>query len=304
MPAYFEWWYFHFVTADGAAINMVVHETDIFGGRQQPYLSLSILLPDQPPQYLRCDLADMPIVRGVDFLQVGGGIISESPQTIHFDILLPERGYFRGEIVKQAPPLSIAEGILYQDPDSGRASHWVAHVPHATFTAILQLDGLPQRLHGTAYQDHQWGDILLQEFVSDWVWGHFSNDQMAAIFFQILTQQGQLIERVAWLMGEGRYVGTTLETDYLQTLFAADAPQTYSGGMTVAFLQRQFQLTVNMAPARLMRYRLREVQGQVSASYLRWGATARFSRDEHSQPLHGITEYLRVRPVGKGESLV
>ena len=78
----------------------------------------------------------------------------------------------------------IQDGILYEERDTGRASHWVGQVPHATFTGILELDGVTHRLRGTAYQDHQWGTVLIQEFVSDWVWGHFSNDQVAVVFFQ------------------------------------------------------------------------------------------------------------------------
>jgi hypothetical protein len=34
---YFEWFYFHFVTPDGIAVNMVLHETDIFRLKRDPY---------------------------------------------------------------------------------------------------------------------------------------------------------------------------------------------------------------------------------------------------------------------------
>jgi hypothetical protein len=78
-PAYFEWFYFHFVTDDGAALNMVLHETDIFGLKQQPYLSLSMLLPGQEPCYLRRDLAGVEMGRERPFLQVG-----EEGWTYHF----------------------------------------------------------------------------------------------------------------------------------------------------------------------------------------------------------------------------
>ena len=61
-PAYFEWFYFHFVTDDGVAINMVLHETDIFGLKQKPYLSLSVLIPGLEPIYLRTDLDGAMVV--------------------------------------------------------------------------------------------------------------------------------------------------------------------------------------------------------------------------------------------------
>ena len=35
-PPFFEWLYFHFVTPDGAAMNLVLHETDISGAENRP----------------------------------------------------------------------------------------------------------------------------------------------------------------------------------------------------------------------------------------------------------------------------
>ena len=100
-------------------------------------------------------------------------------------------------------------------------------MPHGSFTALLQLGEALHHLKGMAYQDHQWGSTLLQESVADWVWGHFSNEHMAVLFFQILTQHGQMIERVAMLTNEGRFTGTVLETNYLTTLFPEDKPRCF-----------------------------------------------------------------------------
>jgi hypothetical protein len=299
-PAYFEWFYFHFVTDDGAALNMVLHETDIFGLKQQPYLSLSVLLPGREPCYLRRDLAGVEIRRERPFLQVGEGMIEESAWAMCFDIPFPGRGHFRGEITKLAPPLVIQDGILYEEPGTNRASHWVVQIPHATFTGILQVDGQVYRLRGTAYQDHQWGTILIQEFVSDWVWGHFSNEETAVVFFQILTQRGQIIERVAMMNREGRYAGTAVVTNYLDTLFQADWLDDFESDITVSFLNRQLQFDFAIAPANLMRSRLDEEHNQTVASYLRWSAAAALEIGCGYLPLHGISEYIRIRPAMYG----
>ena len=295
-PAYFEWFYFHFVTPEGVALNMVLHETGIFGLSQSPYLSLCLKIPGTEPGYLRRDLGGIAIVRGQPFLQVGEKMIIESAAALCFDIPFPGRGCFRGEITKLAPPLVINAGILYKELHSGQASHWVVQVPHATFTGILQLDDITHRLCGTAYQDHQWGTMLIQDFVCDWVWGHFSNDQVAVVFFQILTQRGQLIERVAMLTEGGRFVGTAVGTSYLDTLFATHHPEQFTGPVNVTFLNRQFNLAFDIAPANLMRQRLGEAHGGMMASYLRWTATATPPAGCGIQPLHGISEYIRIRP--------
>jgi hypothetical protein len=200
-----------------------------------------------------------------------------------------------------APPLAFDDGILYEEMRTGRSSHWIVQVPHATFTAILQLDGTVRRLRGMAYQDHQWGTILIQDFVSDWVWGHFSNERVAVVFFQILTQYGRLIERVALLTEDGVFTGTALETNYLNTLFLAEQPEWINDVATVAFLYRQFHMFFDVAPANLMRSRIGEDHGRTRASYLRWSATATLEMGCGTQPLHGISEYIRIRPAMYGE---
>lgn len=131
---YFEWFYFHFVTTDGMAINMVLHETDIFGLKQDPYLSLTALTPGRQPIYLKRDLPGNSIAKAQEFLQVGEGLIVESNEAIRFDIPLPGQGFFVGEITKLASPLMIQGGLLYEEPSTGRTSHWIVLVPHATFT--------------------------------------------------------------------------------------------------------------------------------------------------------------------------
>jgi len=296
-PAYFEWFYFHFATETGTAVNMVLHETDIFGLNQTPYLSLSLLEPGRPPTYLRRDLASLAIARQQPTLQVGQGLISETKECIHFDIPFADQGAFRGQIRKLAPPLALAAGLLYREPLTGRSSHWLVQVPHASFNALLHHKGVTQRLSGWAYQDHQWGSLLLPEFVSDWVWGHFSNDQVAVVFFQIMTKTGRCIERVGLVLDNGRFTGTKLKTNYLDTLRQTSAPETFAGRIDVSFFAEQAQLSFNIEPTNLMRCRLNESHDQVSASYLRWAAKGTYCAGRDEQPVYGITEYIRLRPI-------
>jgi hypothetical protein len=97
IPAYFEWFYFQFVTEGGTAINMVLYETDIFGLSQESYLSLTVKLPGQLPRYLRRPIGQGSIVCGGDFLHVAD-LIVEDNNAIRFDIPLPDNNRFSGTI--------------------------------------------------------------------------------------------------------------------------------------------------------------------------------------------------------------
>jgi len=59
--------------------------------------------------------------------------------------------------------------------------------------------------------------------------------------------------------------------------------------------------TQKYGPENLMRSRIDEKYNQSSASYLRWSATGTIQGGCGSQPLHGISEYIRIRPVMYGE---
>ncbi len=294
-PAYFEWWYYHFACANGTAINMVVHETDIFGLNQAPYLSVSICQPNKPPAYLKRSLENKAFSQQQSLFQLQPNLIQETATQILFDIPFPDRNRFCGEINKLAAPISIKDGVLYQDKVTGATSHWLLQVPHSTFSAMLELDGSVHPINGTAYQDHQWGTICLQSFVSDWVWGHFSDEKTAVTFFQILTQNGRCIERVAIVMDEGQFIATKLDTSYLSLLMQQPHPEQFENKVNVAFLNQQIELSFDVLPTKQMRTRLNEVHDGKTASYLRWAATASYQTGCEPHTLYGITEYIRIR---------
>jgi len=261
-----------------------------------------VLFPGQEPSYLRLNLDETAIGHEQHYLKIGDELISENAQTISFDIPFPGRGHFRGELYKLAPPLLVRKGILYQEKGSDRSNHWVVEVPYATLTGILHLDGLVHRLNGMAYYDHQWGSVLIQEYVSDWVWGHLSNEHVAVVFFQILTQNGQLINRVAMVTKEGFFAGTALMLDYLDSLFSIKQPKEFSDLVSVSFLGQQFRVAFELSPTNLMRSRLGEVHSQTSVSYIRWSTTGTLQSGCKPQPLRGISEYIRIRPAMYGSA--
>ena len=139
-PPFFEWFYFHFVTSEGAAINLVLHETDILGRKAEPYLSMSILLPGQSPVYLRRDLRDE-----YDLLVSSHSCMSKTRSSLKTSRASPLTSPFLAKVISRAgspswlAPLAFQDGILYQDIITGRTSHWVVQVPHGSFTALLQL---------------------------------------------------------------------------------------------------------------------------------------------------------------------
>ena len=294
-PPYFEWWYIHFVTPEGVAINVVLHETDIFGQHDSPYLSMSVHRPGKPACYWRRTLPLTAITRDRRYLLAGITLLVENKRSIFFDVAFPDGASLKGELIKLAPPLVFENGILFVDSQSGRTSHWMIAVPHASFTAQLHLEGAVQNLEGVAYQDHQWGTLPLQDMVADWTWGHFSNPQLAIVFFLIRTQRGQLIQRVAVTAAGGRFTDTRLDTEFLPSLSNIAHPEEYSDIVEVGFFNSNLQLAFAVSPTNLMRRRVNEPLGNRTISYMRWAATGTYQDGCAVHDVYGISEYIRVR---------
>jgi hypothetical protein len=301
-PPYFEWWYIHFVTSDGVAINLVLHETDIFGQHDSPYLSMSVYRPGKPACYLKRALPLGAIACSRPYLRTDSKLLAESKHSIFFDVDFPGEASLKGELVKLAPQLVFGNGILFADGQTGRTSYWMIAAPHASFTAQLHLEGAVLNLKGMAYQDHQWGTLPLQDMVADWTWGHFSNPQLAAVFFQIRTQRGHLIQRVGVTTADGRFTDASLDSEFLNTLSNTASPEEYSDDVAVNFFSKNLQLEFAVSPTRLMRQRINEPLRNRTVSYLRWATTGIYQDACARHDVYGISEYIRVRP-GSYESL-
>ena len=295
-PAYFEWWYFHFVDLDGLALNLVLHETDIFGQHHDPYCSISVLLPGQSPQYLRRPIAAGDISCGETFLSVGKRQIVEDAAGLTIELDFDDGNYFTAEITKLAPPLVIDEGVLYEEVETGRSSHWVVQIPHATFTGILQINGERLSLQGTAYHDHQWGTLLIQDFVSDWVWGHFADEHGSVVFFQINTRYGRPIERIAVIDDRLQLISCKLDGDCLDRLTMNKVHGKQAGLLNVSIQNIGMHFRIKIAPERVMRTRRGEQVNGGTANYFRWAANLESEDFWRERDLIGICEYLQMRP--------
>lgn len=294
IPGYFEWWYFHFIADDGTRINIVLHETDIFGLKISPYLSLG-LFSQREPKYYKWLLKKSTVVQNQEFLEVSGGIFKESRQKMDFCIEFPKGFRFEGTITRISDPLVINEGILYEDTEIGKRSYWVIQYPRAHFEGTLNDGNSSRNIKGAAYQDHQWGNIKIQSFVSDWVWGNFSNADMSTIFFRVLTQKGTIIDRFAEIKSRSILTDTKLKTSYLDHLDREDSPESGLFKARVRSNKAGAEILFKVEENNLMRKRTDEFHSGFRATYLRWATSARYIKEGYTQDMFGITEYLRIR---------
>lgn len=287
---YFEWWYFDFTTDQGETFNVVLHETDIFGLEVQPYASISYLTKGEYSH--NRSLLGVPVVRTQEgFLKIEGGVVGETDRDIMFDFKFKDDLRLSGIVRKLAPPAVIEEGVLFRNT-RGDSSFWIPWVPRGNFEAILYAGNTETPIRGTAYQDHQWGDLPIQAFASDWVWGHFSDSEISVIFFKILAQDGSIINRFVIASDSYTISGTSVTTDYLGQLILSSNPAEDRAERKL-ILGDSARLVLEQED--IMRARIDEKHGTFEATYLRWSSSANLDYSGAGRELKGITEYLRIR---------
>lgn len=291
----FEWWYFHFVSEEFTA-NIVLHQTDIFGLTRAPYVSLSLIQRGANVQYFKKYLADAAIRYDGNHITTTDKsfVDSDTDLVINLDF---EGCSFAVHIHKALQPISIQNSVLYQNSDV--SSMWRIDIPYARFEGSIVTQQGTSAVEGVTYQDHQWGSLLIQDFVSQWIWGHLSNSKTNVIFFDILTQSGEGIQRA--VVGENDEVSTGVKiVSNSLTEFRAD-PHFHKNSQRIAVtipMQHAAEVYIDIQPDGLMRSRLNEGHPGFEASYVRWAVdSARFITLDRQEALQGIVEYLTIKKV-------
>ena len=291
---YFEWWYFHIVDTSEVTVNLVLHETDIFGFRKNPYVSMSVWDKKKGNCHVRRDLPNGFITRSATHLQAGSLFVENLLET-RIDVEFPGGNKISGVLVKRTPPVALNEGVLFED-NLGRRSNWVIQVPLGYFKGMMTIEGREQRLEGVAYQDHQWGSLPLVDFVSSWAWGSFATEDFSTLFYLIQLLDGSHVQRFVQINHGKIYTSAIVGPAFdVEKLVATAKSEKYDLMSVVRFPGGQM-LTYRTSADGVMRSRISENHDTFEASYVRWASRAQFENMPHK--FGGVTECLHIRRLG------
>ena len=293
---YFEWWYFHFTSTQLGAINMVLHETDIFGLNHVPYISVSLMLNSGINRYFSRNLNSSEIIRQDDgiYLRVENGIFDEGKQNLNFRVNI-DNLRFSGHIRKLVSPGVIKNGILFKDDNSNQKNYWIVQIPYGKFNAKLELDDISYSLDGFAYHDHNWGTAPIQNHFKEWIWGNFGDSQGTVTCYRIKTRNDDIIDRVVLISKQKVLTATRLDTSLLNELSLLQDPEKVNLNTVVIFPEFERKLTMQVNQKNLMRKRLSESHADFNATYCRWFATGELNVTIENRALSGLTEYLCIK---------
>jgi hypothetical protein len=284
----YEWWYFDFVDEKGGSINLVLHATDIFGINAESYYSLSFLLGNGVKGYLRGAKTGFGINKNQKYIDTDGQLIIERADSIEFNLPFENNILLIGKIKKDIPVDQVDRSVLYETKHG--FGIWYPSVLSGKFDIQLKIDGKTELLSGYAYHDHQWGNLPIQRYVSDWVWGHFCKNDVGIVFFKIKTNTGDIINRY-YCSNSGESLGGTgnIDVNLLQKLTNSSNPELLNLGLNVNFEEISF--SYHIEPSKIMRKRTKENVENKIFTYLRWGTDCVIN----GKKMSGVTEYMRFR---------
>jgi len=273
----FGWRYFHFIDKTGSRINLVEHETDIFGLETKPYMTMVAKMPDTEPTRFKGE----PNV----IWEKGDG-----NQSGRFDFTF-DNARFNGEITDTLVHKELEDVILYKDR-LGRKSHWTVDIPYGKITGELRTPEGVKEINGYTYQDHQWGNILIQEWVKDWTWTHLANDNLFVVIFCINSTDGQRSWHSISGLGKEISIDQNFEAPHLAKLAR-------SKNLDSDILQGEIKIpgklstVFTLSPQNIMRSRIGESHPGFSASYVRWSVDG--TTDQSKEPVMGVAEYMNIK---------
>lgn len=289
-PGWFEWWYFHFVNAEGTAVTVLLHDTDIFARDAEPYVSATVRLPDHGTEYFTRPLPDRVSSKGYNLRTPG--LIWETRERIRVDVRI---GTFRlqGTIHKRLPPFG-QPGALQFVADENAATYWFAGVPHAPFTGTLSVRGRQVAFEAFAYHDHNWGSVPLHAYVHWWAWGHLCGPGQGAIFYHIQPRESSPIVNggLATSLDHG-FEPAVPVLSYVGELMEAESLPDVSCDAAVRFRARDAGLVFSLQPDNVMRSRTVRLSHQ-TANYCRWFAAGDMTTKRGRASVAGVTEYLKI----------
>ena len=171
----FEWWYFDAHLDDGSTVTAEFHTKPLYVSPNAPLTPFVLFtLTDKdgtrtdrtylgdPVQFAASE-SDCDVTIGRNTFRRGA-----EGYAIHVEI-----GHLVGDfrLRPEVPPWRPETGHVFFGEREEHYIAWLPVVARGVAEAVITIDGKTERLHGTGYHDHNWGNIAPRKVLDHWYWG-------------------------------------------------------------------------------------------------------------------------------------
>lgn len=270
----------HFI-AKSFAFNIVIHQTDIFGINNKPYISISYF--DKQQTIYKTESKSLA-PEEIAYLNHR----TDSPDTKYKLNLQIENIVIRGDLVVSATNIRRDPSLI---KTADKANFWQVTIAYGTFSGTIKIEDENIKIRAIVYADHQWGNLLIQDSIKQWLWGHFCNSKTVLILHMVQDSNQNItggIYNIA--LGRNKIRHETIPNKVRENMFSllSDSDLNYS-----AHIDLSPALSFNLSPNKCFRKRPTEIHDNFSADYFRWLTISEAKND--SEELNGVVDYLNIK---------
>lgn len=187
---YYEWWYLDASFDNGYHAVVTFHYRNMFLNPIVPSVQIFIYKPDGT-KIAKFELIDHSQAKADPdrcHVIMGDNWIIDHGDCYEMHMLINGVGAHL-TLHNKTPSWKPGAGFNYRDEKEGRTAGWVVPVPHAKVEGELYLDGVPMKVNGTGYHDHNWGNYYCWRIFKSWYWGRMHNDIFTLDYGWVLPRE-------------------------------------------------------------------------------------------------------------------
>lgn len=179
----FYWRYWHFFREGLFSFNIIEHATDIFGLSKTAYVSISGSVFNKN-------------IRATKQLEICPQPFEVRENVAYF---FPEEDFsinahFNLEKDSVARNFQDTPFIINPKNDTQK-NYWNIFLVSKSVQIKLQSEEMHWAGACSSYSDCQWGNLVIQDFLNEWIWIHVSNKKESRVFFRVRTSFGDNVYR-------------------------------------------------------------------------------------------------------------
>jgi len=258
----FEWWYFDVSFKDGSTAVIVFSTKSILKPSGKPDPQVSIVITTKNGK--KISDSDNPgfnnfyAFKDKCYVKIGQSSVEGNLKTymLHYSHNSIEADL---NFISKAPAWRPGDGKMYFDSSYKKYFAWLPSVPYADITGSLTYNGTTKEVTGSGYHDHNWGNVRLNDVITQWYWGRAHIGDYTTIFSETLTSSkyGKTKAPVFYLAKGGKI----LSSDSFKMKSTPSQWTTHSGGreypekMVIEIQQKKGKLVLTLSKSRIIEAR-------------------------------------------------